>query len=69
MRIVRYQNQSGQIEYGALNASGSIFKLRGDIFERPEMTDESAKVAKLLAPLQPEIKKNGKLTNPVVLEG
>src|SRR4051812_15304034 len=53
MKIVRYQNKSGQIEYGALNASGNIFKLRGDIFEKPEITDEPANATKLLAPLQP----------------
>ena len=53
MKIVRYQNPSGQIEFGALDDAGKVFKLRGDIFGQPEMTSEAANVAKLLAPLQP----------------
>jgi 2-keto-4-pentenoate hydratase/2-oxohepta-3-ene-1,7-dioic acid hydratase in catechol pathway len=53
MKIVRYQNQLGQIEYGALDASGKTFKLRGDIFDKPQTTNEPANVAKLLAPLAP----------------
>ena len=53
MKIVRYQNQLGQIEYGTLDSSGKIFKLRGDIFEKPEATNEPASVAKLLAPIAP----------------
>lgn len=53
MKIVRYQNHSGQIEFGAIDGSGKIFKLRGDLFDKPEMTNEVATVAKLLAPIQP----------------
>lgn len=53
MKIVRYQNHSGQIEFGAIDASGKIFKLRGDIFDQPQMTNELASIAKLLAPIQP----------------
>ena len=53
MKIVRYETPSKQIEFGALDASGKVFKLRGDIFDKPEITSEPAKVAKLLAPLAP----------------
>lgn len=53
MKIVRYHNKSLQIHYGALDAAGNVFKLRGDIFEKPEITTEPADVAKLLAPLRP----------------
>ena len=53
MKIVRYQNQLGQIEYAALDASGKTVKLRGDIFGKPEVTNELASVAKLLAPIAP----------------
>ena len=53
MKIVRYQNSTGQIEFGSQDASGKIFKLRGDIFASPEVTTESAQVAKLLAPIAP----------------
>ncbi len=53
MKIVRYQNQIGQIEFGAIDAFGKIFKLQGDIFDKPQITNEPAVVAKLLAPVQP----------------
>src|SRR4051812_10332703 len=53
MKIVRYQNQLGQIEHGALDASGKTFKLRGDIFDKPEITNEAASVSKVLAPIAP----------------
>ncbi len=53
MKIVRYETPSKQIEFGALDAAGKVFKLRGDIFDKPEITNEPAKVAKLLAPLAP----------------
>ncbi|MDB6121035.1 MAG: 5-carboxymethyl-2-hydroxymuconate isomerase [Pedosphaera sp.] len=53
MKIIRYLNQSGQIEFGTLDVTGKAFKLRGDIFGIPEVTSEPATVSKLLAPLQP----------------
>jgi 2-keto-4-pentenoate hydratase/2-oxohepta-3-ene-1,7-dioic acid hydratase in catechol pathway len=53
MKIIRYRNESGQIEFGSLDATGKAFKLRGDIFEKPEITTEPATVSKLLAPFQP----------------
>src|SRR6478672_7744430 len=53
MKIVRYETPTKQIEFGAIDASGKVFKLRGDIFEKPEITNEPASVAKLLAPLSP----------------
>ena len=53
MRIVRYQTPSQQIEFGAQDAEGNVFKLRGDIFNAPEVTSERAQVAKLLAPIAP----------------
>jgi len=40
MKIVRYQNPSGQIEFGTLDNAGKVFKLRGDIFDKPEVTKE-----------------------------
>ena len=53
MKIVRYQNSTGLIEFGSQDASGKIFKLRGDIFASPKVTSEPAQVAKLLAPIAP----------------
>jgi len=53
MKIIRYQNQSGEIGYAAQQPDGSALKLAGDIFNSPETTSEPAAVAKLLAPVQP----------------
>ena len=53
MKIVRYQTPSGQIEFGSQDSAGNIFKLRGDIYDSPQVTSEAAQVAKLLAPIAP----------------
>ena len=53
MKIVRYQTASGAIEFGAIDSSGKILKLRGDIYNSPEVTTEPAAVGKLLAPIAP----------------
>ncbi|MDB6028659.1 MAG: 5-carboxymethyl-2-hydroxymuconate isomerase [Verrucomicrobiales bacterium] len=53
MKIVRYQNPSGSIEFGAIDSTGKVFKLRGDIYNAPEITTEAAVVSKLLAPIAP----------------
>ena len=53
MKIIRYLNQVGQIEFGALDDTGKAFKLHGDIFDCPQITREPATVSKLLAPIQP----------------
>ncbi len=53
MKIVRYLNQLNQIEFGASDEVGNVFKLHGDIFDHPEVTSEPSIIAKLLAPVQP----------------
>jgi 2-keto-4-pentenoate hydratase/2-oxohepta-3-ene-1,7-dioic acid hydratase in catechol pathway len=53
MKIIRFQNSSGQIEYGVQDSAGKAFKLRGDIYASPEKTNEPADVSKLLAPISP----------------
>jgi 2-keto-4-pentenoate hydratase/2-oxohepta-3-ene-1,7-dioic acid hydratase in catechol pathway len=53
MKIVRYQNPSGQIYYGAQQSSGETVRIEGDIFSNFRATDEPAQVAKLLAPVVP----------------
>jgi 2-keto-4-pentenoate hydratase/2-oxohepta-3-ene-1,7-dioic acid hydratase in catechol pathway len=53
MRIVRYQAPSGEIGYAAERAEGGYAKIRGDIFDRFEITAEAARVAKMLAPVEP----------------
>ncbi|MEY2466704.1 MAG: hypothetical protein QOD03_1225 [Verrucomicrobiota bacterium] len=49
---MRYQNQQSAIGYAAQQADGTAFKLVGDIYHAPKLTDEKADVAKLLAPIQ-----------------
>ena len=53
MKIIRYENKSGQIEFGALDASGKAFKLDGHIAQSPKVTTTPSEIKKLLAPIQP----------------
>jgi 2-keto-4-pentenoate hydratase/2-oxohepta-3-ene-1,7-dioic acid hydratase in catechol pathway len=53
MRIIRYQDQQGAISYAAQLADDRAFKLVGDIYHEPKVSNEKADVAKLLAPIQP----------------
>jgi len=53
MKIIRYQNQRGEIGCAARQADGTALKLAGNIFISPKVTAEKAVVAKLLAPVQP----------------
>lgn len=53
MRIVRYEKESGQIEYGAQSATGEIHTVCGNIYDRPEITGTVADVKRLLAPVEP----------------
>ena len=54
MKIIRYQDASGNIGYAAETDSGPR-KIDGDIFGEYSVTDQTADVAKLLAPILPEI--------------
>ncbi|MGH7952565.1 MAG: fumarylacetoacetate hydrolase family protein [Limisphaerales bacterium] len=53
MKIIRYQNPTGKIFYGAEKSSGETFRIEGDIFSEQRVTDERAQIAKLLAPIAP----------------
>ncbi len=53
MKIIRYQNSSGQISYGAQQPSGETMRIAGDIFSDFKITNEPAQITKLLAPLVP----------------
>lgn len=53
MKIIRYQDKQGRMGYAAKQADGSALKLAGDIYGSPEITAETAEVAKLLAPIEP----------------
>jgi 2-keto-4-pentenoate hydratase/2-oxohepta-3-ene-1,7-dioic acid hydratase in catechol pathway len=53
MKIIRYQNSSGQIFYGAQQPSGETFRITGDIFSEYQATKEPVQIAKILAPIVP----------------
>jgi 2-keto-4-pentenoate hydratase/2-oxohepta-3-ene-1,7-dioic acid hydratase in catechol pathway len=53
MKIICYQDAKGNIGHAAQQADGSALKLAGDIFKAPQITRETAEVAKLLAPVVP----------------
>jgi 2-keto-4-pentenoate hydratase/2-oxohepta-3-ene-1,7-dioic acid hydratase in catechol pathway len=53
MKIIRYQNPSGKIFYGAEQPSSEIFCIEGDIFSKHHVTNEHAQIAKILAPVVP----------------
>ena len=53
MKIIRYREPSGEIHFAAEQPDGRHAKIRGDIFEAFEVTNEPALVTKLLAPVVP----------------
>ena len=53
MRIVRFANAQGEIQYGHEAEDGSILAIRGDIFDDYEATGEPANVSRLLTPVAP----------------
>ena len=55
MKIIRYEDSSGTIRYGAEQANGSRLRIEGDILGEPRITLEKADVQKLLAPVEPKM--------------
>ena len=53
MKIIRYEDNKGNINYAAQQPDGSALKLNGYIYAAPQITSERATIAKLLAPIQP----------------
>ncbi len=53
MKIVRFEDATGGIEYGRRHDDGSVTRLAGDIYAELTDTGEPADVAKLLAPIEP----------------
>ena len=53
MKIIRYRDTAGEVHHAAEVDGGNYAKIRGDIFERFEVTGEPARVGKLLAPVHP----------------
>lgn len=53
MRIIRYENNHGQIHYGAQQPDGSARQITGDIFGSFEVTKQPAEIKRLKAPVVP----------------
>lgn len=53
MKIVRFQNEEGQVHYGRFHEDGRCTRLEGTLFGELRDTGEKADVVKLLAPLVP----------------
>ena len=53
MKLIRYENSEGNVRYGSLQADGSALEIEGDVFGRFSLTNRSANVRKLLAPVAP----------------
>ena len=53
MKIIRYEDPTRAVHYGALQRDGSTLRITGDIFGAFEVTKELATVSKCLAPVAP----------------
>jgi 2-keto-4-pentenoate hydratase/2-oxohepta-3-ene-1,7-dioic acid hydratase in catechol pathway len=53
MHIIRYQDQQGAVHFGSQQSDGSAVLCTGDLYTGLRETGESARVAKVLAPLVP----------------
>jgi len=53
MRLIRFQDPAGKINYGSQQADGSALLLDGDPFSGLKGTGHKAEIAKLLAPIAP----------------
>jgi 2-keto-4-pentenoate hydratase/2-oxohepta-3-ene-1,7-dioic acid hydratase in catechol pathway len=53
LKIIRYVNFAGKIEYGSEQIDGSAYVLRGDIYREFEVTRNRAEIKKRLAPIVP----------------
>ncbi|MEI8096133.1 MAG: fumarylacetoacetate hydrolase family protein [Spirochaetales bacterium] len=53
MRIIRYLDPQGRVNYGSQQADGSAHRLEGELFHTLKDTGQKAEVATLLAPIKP----------------
>src|SRR5689334_5826465 len=53
MRIIRYQDLSGKIQYASHQQGDSYLRIEGELFDGFQVTGESARVQKILAPVVP----------------
>jgi len=50
MRLIRFENKSGEVCHGTPKTIGMARRVRGHIFGKFNETDEELEIAKLLAP-------------------
>lgn len=53
MKIIRFQDQAGNVRYGEWITEGSARLIAGNLFEAYQVTDQVVSVQKLLAPVEP----------------
>jgi 2-keto-4-pentenoate hydratase/2-oxohepta-3-ene-1,7-dioic acid hydratase in catechol pathway len=53
MKIIKFTNSKGIIQYGALQPDGTALQCSGELYSGLTATTEPAQVAKLLAPFEP----------------
>lgn len=53
MKIIRYEDNKGNIGYAAQQRDGSALRLNGYLYSMPQITSEKAVIARLLSPIQP----------------
>jgi 2-keto-4-pentenoate hydratase/2-oxohepta-3-ene-1,7-dioic acid hydratase in catechol pathway len=53
MKIVRFLDAAGRVQYGALQEDGTARRIEGDLYGERRVLDETVEVTKLLAPVQP----------------
>lgn len=53
MKLIRYLDESGKIQYAAQQADGSRLRMEGDPFGKNRVTQEPAKISRVLAPVVP----------------
>lgn len=53
MKIIRFNNPAGEVNFGSLQKDGTVLLLKGDLYSGFEQTPHLGTVVKLLAPLAP----------------
>jgi 2-keto-4-pentenoate hydratase/2-oxohepta-3-ene-1,7-dioic acid hydratase in catechol pathway len=53
MKLIRYLDNAGKIQYAAERAGGAYVRVDGDLFGTKHVTQEAATVARILAPVVP----------------
>ena len=53
MKLIRYLDKTGKVQYAAEQAGGAQLRMEGDPFGTNRITQESANIARVLAPVAP----------------